>query len=131
VGILLVVNCCFSGSRVQHDAPGALRGLFFHSRHVARWCVQWLPPLLLHYPCLLLCFFHANHGQFSRCLPVSPLTVTRSLLIRFRFKNPLLWYCRLYRTCPLVDRSVGMLPLTNIDCLLVVVQSFSRHAAAY
>jgi hypothetical protein len=40
----LVVAFCL-GSRVQHDAPGALRGLFFHSRRVVQWCVQRLPPL--------------------------------------------------------------------------------------
>jgi hypothetical protein len=75
VGTLLVVICCFFGSRGQHDAPSALRGLFFHSRHVAWWCIQRLPPLLLpfscrvHCPYLLLCFLY--HGRFSRHCPCS------------------------------------------------------------
>jgi hypothetical protein len=65
-------SCC-CGSWVQHDAPGALRGLFFHSIHVARWCVQRLPPLLLpsscrvHCPCLLLCFLYGGVFALRGC----------------------------------------------------------------
>jgi hypothetical protein len=45
VALLVFFFVIVVGSRVQHDAPGALRGLFFHSRRVAWWCVQRLPPL--------------------------------------------------------------------------------------
>jgi hypothetical protein len=30
-----LVGCCYVGSRVRHDAPGALRGPFSYSEHVA------------------------------------------------------------------------------------------------
>jgi hypothetical protein len=93
--VVLLLPVTYFGSRVQHDAPSALRGLFFHSRHVARWCVQRLPPPLLPSSCRVHC--------------------------------PYLLFCFFYH-----DRSVGIiLPLTSIDWLLVVVQSFSRRIAAY
>jgi hypothetical protein len=81
--------CCYSlfGSRLQHDAPSALRGLFFHSRHVAWWYVQRLPPLLLpsscrfHRPYPLLGFLYVSfHGSVGRSIFTLTVPIQNPLL---------------------------------------------------
>jgi hypothetical protein len=150
VGTLLVVICCFFGSRVQHDAPSALRGLFFHSRHdVARWCVQRLPLLLLPFACccycpyLLFCFFY--HGQFSRRLIFTGRMnschyVLRSLACRSAYCDPLqiqfLFLFIVSRRLPHgapweSSRSLLVWRLTPVMLSVSIIQSFSQRAAAY
>jgi hypothetical protein len=56
----LPIDCCVVvlGSRARHDAPGALRGPFFHSGHVARTQRSFFPSRHV-----------AVGGTFSRHLP--------------------------------------------------------------
>jgi hypothetical protein len=128
--LIPVVACCY-GSRVQHDAPSALRGLFFHSRHVARAQRSFLPSrhvaaggafsgrlpfvafFLLGPLSLSLVVFLPS--RLVRLAPYSCRSAYRdALLILIPIQNPLLWCCccRSYRSC---------------SCCLSIVQSFSRH----
>jgi hypothetical protein len=63
VGTLLVVICCLVGSWVQHDAPGALRGLFYLVGMLLAVVHSAVTSPLL--PFFLSCFFY--HGRFGWC----------------------------------------------------------------
>jgi hypothetical protein len=100
---VLPLPCCclLFGSRDRHDAPGALRGSFFHSEHVARWwCIQRSPPLccrLLLVAAIVLiscCDSPITVGLVGTILALlafgdGPLT---GISLLFQSKNPLLWY---------------------------------------